>query len=420
MMNPTIIPDYLFESSWEVCNKVGGIYTVLSTRAKTLQELFPDKIIFIGPDLWQGQVQPDFIEDKSLLKSWRKQAVEKENLKIRTGRWNVPGNPIVILIDFSPYYNIKDVIYYRMWEKYGVDSTVACGDYDEASLFAYGVGVVVESLYRFLKLQDKNVVAHLNEWMLGMAALYLHDRVPGVATVFTTHATSVGRSICGNNKPLYDEFRNYNGDQMARELNMTGKHALEKQAALQADCFTTVSQLTGLESEQLLEKKPDIVTPNGFEPNFVPKGKNFNTRREIARKTFIRVVEQLTGTALSDDALLVATSGRYEYRNKGIDVFIEALHRVRQARPAHTIIAFILVPAFIHGPRKDLQERLTRNTLPQTPLIEPYFTHELAELQFDNVCGYLRYLNFTNQDDSSVKIIFVPSYLNGNDGIFNL
>jgi len=420
MANPTMIPDYIFESSWEVCNKVGGIYTVLSTRAKTLQALFPDKIFFIGPDLGQKSSVSDFTEDKTLLKSWKKHAVEKENLKVRVGRWNVPGNPIVILVDFLPYYDRKDAIYHRMWEKYGIDSTVAYGDYDESSMFAYGVGVVMESLYRFLKLQNKKVIAHLNEWMLGMAALYLHDQAPGIATVFTTHATSIGRSICGNEKPLYGEFCNYNGDQMARELNMVGKHTLEKQAAFYADCFTTVSQITGKESEQLLGKKPDIITPNGFESDFVPKGKQYTTQRETARKKFIQVAEQLTGTTVPDDALLVATSGRYEYRNKGIDVFIEALYRVKQAQPNRTILAFILVPAWIKGARVDLQERLEQNTPWQHPLTAPYITHELVEHSSDKVCNYIQHLNFTNQDHSSVNLIFVPSYLNGDDGIFNL
>ncbi|MDR1526899.1 MAG: glycogen/starch synthase [Dysgonamonadaceae bacterium] len=420
MINSLVTPDYIFESSWEVCNKVGGIYTVLSTRAKVLQELFPDKIYFIGPDLWQEQTNPDFIEDKTLLKAWKKHAAEQESLKIRTGRWNVPGNPIVILVDFIPYYDRKDEVYFRMWEKYGIDSTVAYGDYDEASMFAFAVGMIMESLYSFFKLQDKKVIAHLNEWMLGMAALYLHDRVPGIATIFTTHATSIGRSICGNNKPLYSEFHHYNGDQMAYELNMVGKHTLEKQAALHVDCFTTVSWITGQESEQFLGKKPDIITPNGFEPNWVPKGKKFDTQRETARKAFLRVAEQLTGTSLPADALLVATSGRYEYRNKGIDVFIEALYRVKQAQPARTVIAFILVPTAINGPRKDLQERLKQTVLPSAPLPDPYFTHELIEYSSDKVCHYLRYFHFTNQDDSSVKLIFVPSYLNGYDGIFNL
>jgi glycosyltransferase involved in cell wall biosynthesis len=421
MANTTqILPDYIFESSWEVCNKVGGIYTVLSTRAKTLQDLFKDKIIFIGPDLWRGTENPDFIENKTLLSAWKKQAVEKENLKVRVGRWNIPGKPIAILVDFFPYFEVKDSFYFRMWEKFGVDSIAAYGDYDESSMFAYAVGLVVESLHKHLKLADKNVIAHLNEWMLGMAGLYLQDRVPGIATVFTTHATSIGRSICGNNRPLYDRLSTYNGDQMARELNMEAKHSLEKQAALHADCFTTVSELTAIECKQLLDKNPDIVTPNGFEPNFVPQGKSYNTKRIAARKKLIEVAGQLTGDAISEDAVLLAISGRYEYKNKGIDVFVEAMHHIRRANPQKQIVAYILVPAWINGPRADLLNRLQINEKPQFPLYNPFYTHNLNFPEQDKVCEYLRYLDFVNQKEFSTKIIFIPSYLNGTDGIFNL
>jgi len=415
-----ITPDYIFESGWEVCNKVGGIYTVLSTRAKTLQTLFPDRIIFIGPDLWKESDNPDFIEDKNLLKGWKKQACEKENLNVRVGRWNIPGSPIVVLVDFQSYYKIKNTLFFEMWKKFGVDSISAYGDYDESCMFAYAAGLVIESLYCYLQLSDKNVIAHLNEWMLGMAALYLQDKVPAIATVFTTHATSIGRSICGNDKPLYDQLSNYNGDQMARELNMEAKHSLEKQTALHVDCFTTVSELTATECCQLLGKRPDIVTPNGFEFNFVPSGDESVVKRKIARETLIRTASQLTGECIPDDAMLVAISGRYEYKNKGIDVFIEAMNRVRLANPSKTIIAYILVPAWIKGPRTDLQNRLRKTKISKSPLSNPYYTHDLNLPEEDKVCRYLCYLDFTNQNIYSTKLIFVPSYLNGNDGIFNL
>jgi glycosyltransferase involved in cell wall biosynthesis len=417
MTKAAITPDYIFEASWEVCNKVGGIYTVLSTRAKTLQALFPDRLIFIGPDL--RATNDEFVEEESLPAAWKHHAQEQDKLNVRTGRWRIPGSPIVVLVDFLPFYREKDIIYYRMWEKYGIDSTVAYGDYDEASLFAYAAGRVMESLAAFLPLANGRVVAHLNEWMLGMAALYLHDRAPQIATVFTTHATSIGRSICGNGKPLYGELAHYNGDQMADELHVAGKHALEKQAALHVECFTTVSRITGRESEQLLGKKPDVITPNGFEPNFVPKGKRYAAQRVAARALFRRVAEQLTGTAVADDALLVATSGRYEYRNKGLDVFIEALHRVKLAEPAREVVAFMLVPAGIVGARGDLQARLQGSAPAAEALPDPYITHSLSAPESDSVIQYLKYLGFTNREASPVRFIFVPSYLNGDDGIFN-
>lgn len=420
IINENFIPDYIFESSWEVCNKVGGIYTVLSTRAKTLQEHFKDKVIFIGPDLWREVDNLDFKENKTLLKGWRKYASEVDKLSVRVGRWNVPGKPIAILVDFLPFYDSKGAIYYTMWEKFRLDSQAAYGDYDEACMFAYATGKVIESLYNYLKLHDKKVVAHLNEWMLGLTSLYLNDRLPAIATIFTTHATSIGRSIAGNNKPLYDQFYHYNGDQMAWELNMVCKHSLEKKAAHIVDCFTTVSEITALECKQLLDKQPDIITPNGFEDNFVPRGKAYEEKRKIARDALINVAEHLTGEAIDRDSLLLAISGRYEYKNKGIDLFIESMNRVRLQQPDRQIVAYILVPAWIDGARADLKARVDSENKSTTPLYNPYYTHNLYHPEQDKVCEYLRHLNFLNQKEYACKLIFVPSYLMGNDGIFNL
>jgi len=236
MNNDILKPDYIFESSWEVCNKVGGIYTVLSTRAKTLHERLSDHMVFIGPDCWKEKPSPYFIEDNRLLAAWRKQAL-KDGLKVKVGRWDVPGKPMAVLVDFTPFFEKKDQIYTQMWELYQVDSLHAYGDYDEASMFSYAAALVVESYYRYFNLDGKNVVYHANEWMTGMGALYLQHQIPEIATVFTTHATSIGRSIAGNNKPLYDYLFAYDGDQMARELNMESKHSIEKQTAMNVDFY---------------------------------------------------------------------------------------------------------------------------------------------------------------------------------------
>ena len=147
-----IKPDYIFESSWEVCNKVGGIYTVLSTRAKTLQDEMKDHIIFIGPDCWKENDSPYFREEKSLFAEWQWEAKE-QGLKVKVGRWTVPGEPIAILVDFTPYFEKKDQIYTWLWEKYAVDSLHAYGDYDEASMFSYAAALVTESFYQHYKLR---------------------------------------------------------------------------------------------------------------------------------------------------------------------------------------------------------------------------------------------------------------------------
>ena len=225
--------DLLFETSWEVCNKIGGIYTVLSTKARTLQTLYKDKVIFIGPDVWsEDNPSPYFTESKTLLRKWARQALLPQGVDVRVGRWNIPGRPIAILVKFDGMYAVKDEFYGRMWQLYGVDSLHAYGDYDEGCAFAHAAGIVIESLVDFFTKEKTinagkaSVIAHFDEWTTGMGLLYVKANLPQVATVFTTHATSIGRSICGNGKPLYDYLQNYNGDQMARELNMESKHSL--------------------------------------------------------------------------------------------------------------------------------------------------------------------------------------------------
>lgn len=269
-------PDCIFESSWEVCNKVGGIYTVLSTRAKTLQDAMKDQIIFIGPDFWQEKESPYFREDKALFAEWQWEAKES-GLTVRVGRWTIPGEPIAILVDFRPFFEKKNEIYAWLWEHYHVDSLHAYGDYDEASMFSYAAALVVESYYNhYLLKTKKRVIYHANEWMCGLGALYINNVLPQIGTIFTTHATSIGRSIAGNQKPLYDYLFAYHGDQMADELNMQSKHSIEKQTAMYVDCFTTVSDITANECKELLDKPVDVVLPNGFDNSFRAQGSHLH------------------------------------------------------------------------------------------------------------------------------------------------
>lgn len=413
-------PDFIFESSWEVCNKVGGIYTVLSTRAKTLQDAMTDRIIFIGPDFWGDKVCQYFTEDKKLLKDWCADA-NANGLKVRVGRWNIPSTPIAILVDFNPYFDKKNEIYGWLWENYKVDSLHAYGDYDEASMFSYAAGLVVESYYKFYSLQDKKVIYHANEWMTGLGLLYINNKLPQVGTIWTTHATSIGRSIAGNNKPLYDYLWCYNGDQMAGELNMQSKQSIEKQTALYADAFTTVSDITARECKELLDKECDVVLPNGFENSFVPKGVAFTKGRKAARKRILEVANALLGTELGDDTLIIGTSGRYEFRNKGIDVFIEAMNRLQRSHDLKgNVLALVEVPGWVGDARDDLKERLASGKKFDTPLDVPMVTHWLHDMTHDNVLGMMKFNDMMNLKEDCVKLIFIPCYLTGDDGIFDI
>ena len=350
-----INPDCIFETSWEVCNRVGGIYAVLSTRAASMQKEHPDRVFFFGPD-FGAHSDLYFKEDKKLLHAWAKDFDAR--IPLRIGRWKVPGEPIAILLKADNLWSDKDKIYAWAWEKFGVRSHAAYGDYDESCLFGFAAGVVMESLYYYLTKSSKgniNVVAHANEWQTAFSVFYLRDHCPKIGTLFTTHATGIGRSIAGNGKPLYDYFEGYHGDQMAEELNMVSKHSVEKMAAYWADCFTTVSDITARECAQLLDKPVDIVTPNGFEPDFVPRGRAFDSARAAARAALISTAEQLLNTHLADNSLLVGIAGRLEWKNKGIDVFLKAMEelgdKLYHAQPASMslypvgeVIAFVMIP----------------------------------------------------------------------------
>ncbi len=409
----------LTETSWEVCNKIGGIYTVLSTKARVLKETYGDKLVFIGPDVWTSDnSSPVFIERKTLLKQASSKLRLPWDISIRVGRWKIPGSPVVVLVKFDGVYSHLDPIYGQMWEHFKVDSLHSYGDYAEGCAFAVASAIVTMALADHLKVARGNVVAHFNEWTTAMGLLYLKLNSPHTATVFTTHATSIGRSICGNGKPLYDYFTGYNGDQMAAELNMQSKHSLEKAAAHQADCFTAVSEITARECGQLLEIRPQVVTPNGFEPDFVPGAASYAALRAKGRARLIEVASILRGRKFADDVFMVATSGRNEYRNKGLDLFIDSMAQLDDDKPAGDVLAFILTPAWVKEPSGALIVDMADGGRVQP--MPDFITHRLNNEDSDMVFGRLLDLEAQGTFHGKVHVIYVPVYLDGHDGIVDI
>lgn len=417
-MTKTLInPDYIFEVSWEVCNKVGGIHTVISTKALTLSRELGDKYILFGPDVWrEGGEHPEFAEDHGMLTSWKSHA-NAEGLRVRTGRWKIAGSPRVFLIDFTNFFNRKDEIFSKLWESYKLDSISGQWDYIEPSLFGYASAMVIENFVKYHLTSHDRVIAQFHEWMTGAGLLYLKQNLPQVGTVFTTHATVIGRSIAGNLQPLYGKMKEYNGDSKATEFQVVSKQSMEKLCARNADAFTTVSELTAVECEQFHGKKVDLVTPNGFEDSFVP-GADFDEKRKEARDLLLKVAGNLLGEELPEDTYFIANSGRYEFKNKGIDLFIDALGKIKNDPSLKKkIVAWVLIPANHYGPRKDLIEKLNN---PDVQLSgNRYLTHNLHYLESDPILNRIKDAGLENNPEDNVKIIFVPSYLNGDDGIFN-
>lgn len=411
----------LFEASWEVCNKIGGIYTVLSTKANVLEQSLSDSLVFIGPDVWSAEKPcPVFVEDPKLLGNASSRLQLPMGITVRTGRWSVPGNPIALLVKFDGVYPHLNPVFGEMWNRYHVDSLHGYGDYNEGCAFGIASTVVIDALVKLMKAGNKNVVAHFDEWTSAMGLLYLQTIAPRIATVFTTHATSIGRSICGNGKPLYDYFTAYNGDQMAAELNMQSKHSLEKAAAHAADCFTTVSEVTARECEQLLEIRPQVVTPNGFEPGFVPGRALYAKERQAARARILGIAAALTGRTYTEDAFILATSGRNEYRNKGLDLFIDSCVRAREEMPlgSRGIIALILVPAWVKAPSQTLLDNM-KTPDPDNGVTPDFMTHRLNNEDQDAVTQHIISTGH-NGSDLPLTIIYVPCYLDGHDGVLDI
>jgi phosphorylase/glycogen(starch) synthase len=417
---PVMIPDYLFEVSWEVCNKIGGIHTVISTKALTLTEQFKDNYILIGPDVWKETHQnPEFIEDRFLLKSWREIA-ESEGHRIKVGRWNTNGKPIVILVDFTPYFTEKDKIFAHFWETYKLDSLTGGWDYVEPALFGYAAGRIIENFYTFNLSHHDKIVAQFHEWKTGTGVLYVEEFVPQVGTIFSTHGTVIGRNIAATGLPLYKSLESYNADAFARQNGLVAKYSLEKLSANVADCLTTVSELTNSECRQFLDKEADVITPNGFEDDFVPSKDEYYEKRGRARNKLFEIAEALVGQQIARSSPLILHSGRYEYKNKGIDLFISAMGKLnKQGKLQQPLVAFIAVPAYQSGPRKDLLERIAAKDFAH-PRTGDYLTHGLQEPENDLILKKIKECGLLNRPEDLVKIVYIPAVLDSFDEVFNL
>ncbi|HSW68500.1 MAG TPA: alpha-glucan family phosphorylase [Bacteroidales bacterium] len=414
-----VLPDHLFEVSWEICNKAGGIYTAISTKTPFLTEKLRDNYILIGPDVWKETgANPDFAEDRNLLRYWREQAANK-GLFFRIGRWNVPSSPLVILVDFTSYFPVKDSVFSDFWNHFRLDSISGQWDYIEPALFGYAAAKVIESYYEFYMTSDDRIIAHFHDWMSGVGVLYLKKYVPQVGTVFTVHSTVTGRAIASNNLPLYRDFDVYHAENIARQFNLVAKHSLETLAANQSDVFTTVSEATAKECYRFLNRNPDLITPNGFDLHEQRFQDQFDYLRKVSRKKLFSITQSLAGN-IPDDALAIIAGGRYEFRNKGLDLVIDALGKINADQKwSKNILALIVLPANHAGPRMELLQRITENEL-ATEHAPEFLTHNLFDPEFDPILKRFRSKGLLNRKDDKVKVVFVPNFLDGYDGVFNI
>ncbi len=462
--------EYVFEISWEVCNKVGGIYTVVSSKAARMVEVYGNNYFTVGPYFEQkihGEfyevLPPDFL--KGVFDS-----LKNEGITVHFGAWLINGRPNTLLIDFSEFAARKNDIKKELWDNYKIDSlNSGYFDFDEPVIWAYASGKLVHEIS---KKVNARIVAHAHEWLSGASVLYL-KRDAKIGTVFTTHATVLGRSISSAGINLYDSLEKLNPDEECYKRGVNAKHQIEKASAQNTDVFTTVSEITGLEATYLLGRKPDVLLPNGLDlkkfPTFEQASIN-HARIKRKLKEFIAYYFFPYYTFKLDDCLIFFISGRYEFHDKGIDTFIDALaslnDQLKKEKSNKTVVAFFWIPANIRGIRQDLLESKTfyediKETISneiedvKTRLIfslvnetnascgdlfgldilheverklvkfkkkgnPPLSTHDLHFEDKDEILNAFKSRKLLNRPQDRVKVIFYPLYMNGNDRLLDI
>lgn len=419
-MNENSKSDFFFEVSWEVCNKIGGIYNVLSTKAVEVTEKYKNRYIFIGPDILKGTTEDLFFkEDTNLFLDWKKH-LRNNGLTVRIGRWEDAENSITVLIDFTTLFSKKNEIFAQLWERYGLDSISGQWDYIEPTLFGYASGVLINNFVHYQANKNLLVTAQFHEWMTGAGILYLKEHTPEVATVFTTHATVLGRTITECGWDLYSNMKQYDPVKTAIALGIAAKQSLERTSAINADAFTTVSDITAMECEHFLNCLPDTITPDGVDFKHIPAGDEYIKKRTKTRKRLKQVAEGLLCQKISDDAVFIMQGCRYQYISKGIDLFINALAELRNnTQPQKEVVAWIMLSSNQLGARNRLLRRIENPDF-NRPITDDFLTHSLFDAEHDKVLSELKNKALWNTPESKLKIIFTCANLDGNDGVFNL
>ncbi|RLG70402.1 MAG: hypothetical protein DRO07_00265 [Candidatus Iainarchaeum archaeon] len=472
----------IFEAAWEVANKVGGIYTVLSTKAPEMKKNFHD-FFAVGPYIKRHAAVEFENEEPSPEFGAVFDSLENDfGIKCYSGHWLVTGRPKCLLVDPADFREKTNDIKREFWDIYKIDSLGSAEDYNEPIVWGKAAGLLVERLIEevFSKEFDKDkCILHCHEWLSAGALLHLKHYRPEIKTVFTTHATVLGRTIAEAREPLHEEVNaglaknTVVDDSRAYKYGVQAKHLTEKACAHSADVFTTVSEITAKEAEYILGKKAEIITPNGLNVE------KFHLMEELAnlhvkyRNTIRRFVLDYFAPYYYvniEDSLFYFISGRYEIRNKGIDLFIDSLaelnKKLKRESKQTIVVAFIWVPAPNRGKNIELLKHMAlyeriedeieeevkkiKNRLyysisrgePPTEknLLDNEFLYKIKKMLFElkhekndlppisvldvpeNDAILQRIMNkgLLNKEEDKVKVIYYPTYLNPADGLIGL
>ncbi|MFA7171473.1 MAG: glycosyltransferase, partial [Candidatus Paceibacterota bacterium] len=465
--------DMLFEASWEVCNKVGGIFTVLSSKSKQIQKHYKNRYCLIGP--YFEEASRSYFEESTVPAAYKDINEELKSLGIvcHFGTWLIEGDPSVILIDFAGYGFHMDEIKKELWDGFQVDSLNAPNDFNEPILWSWTVGILMEKIKKVYA--DKVIAFHAHEWLSGASVLYIKKNNLPVPTTFTTHATTLGRTIAASERDLYAILDQINPEEEARNCGIIAKYSVEKSSAQAADVFTTVSQVTALEAKAFLGREVDVVLPNGLDMSEFLSFEDLTQKHNLYRNRLREFALYYFFPYYSFDlreSLFFFTASRYEFHNKGLDVFIESLgqlnEKLKKEKSKKTVITFFYVPGAVTSIRpeiatarevfhdikeslndeeKDIQENILYAITEEKPLTEkaifhedflrnmqrkilrlktskgksaPLSTHYLANENDDAIMNGFRRAGLENREEDKVKVILYPIYLSGVDGLSDL
>jgi len=460
----------LFEVSWEICNKVGGIYTVIKSKAALMQKNYQNYYL-IGP-YFEEKAKFEFTE-KTIPKEFRDifKILEEQGIVCHYGTWNINSNPQVILIDFKGFVKNKDNLKKEYWEKFKIDSLSSNWDFEEPMIWATAAGKIIELFYE----KNKSLVAHFHEWLAGFGLLNL--KCP---TVFTTHATILGRTLSSSDEELYDIIDKIDPVEKSKQYNITDKFSTEVASAKHCTILTTVSEITALEVEKFLKRKPDVLLLNGLDADKFPSFEELSIKHQENKrilKEFIAFYFFPYYYINLDETYIFFICGRYEFKNKGIDIFIKSLkqlnERLIKENSEKTFVVFFWIPTQIQSAKNSLAEnklnfhqikhylekqsgkivyRIINNTMQcsdmscftkdfeKTTILDkkmlqdiaklrihfqkqgkpPLVTHNISNENQDPIIQCLLENGLDNSQENKVKAIFYPVYLTGIDGLTDL
>lgn len=341
--------NYLLESSWEVCNQVGGIYTVIRSKLPATTRKWGDNYCLVGP-LLNPHLDAEFedISDSGADPISKSVAhLRGMGWEVRYGYWLVTGRPKVVLLNPANVFNRLQSIKSGMLREFGIPLKLEDSLFDQCIQW----GDMVKAFLKLVAKEAgaKQVIAHFHEWMAATPIFGIKSEALKVKTVFTTHATMLGRVLAMNEANYHDRLHSFDEQAEAKRFHLESIHTIEKQAAALADVFTTVSEITADECEQLLRKRPHIITLNGLNIARFAANHEVQVRHESFKEKIHQFVVGHFFNAYNfdlDDTLYFFTSGRYEFHNKGFDVTIDALKRLNdmmvKAKVSTTVVMFFI------------------------------------------------------------------------------